>query len=172
MAIDRPINAGEVLEALRKEGCQEYGLRGTDAIAAWFFRIGYCYRPPSRTTIFRWKRKYRCPIVAPRHNSKLWTTNLLLMAWAAAQVRAQAKRALTGRKPRLAERRILTDRHMVAEALRKKLFAASVSSVSSGADPQEQAAPSDAPGTVAPTTHRAGFRAWGGQAPANQQRPR
>lgn len=117
----RPIDAKEVLEALRAEGAVEYGLNGITEIAAWFAKVGYG-KAPSRRTLFRWRSQERCPFVVPKHRQPVWSTNLLLMSWAAARVRKQAKAQLERKSARRRDHK-LSDQMMVAEAIRRKLIA-------------------------------------------------
>lgn len=128
----RPVNAKEILASLRAEGAVEYGICGFDEIGQWFYKIGFSPRPPQRRTLMRWKQQAGLPYGRPRvRESKAWTTNLLLMAWAAARFhRAQAK-PLSRRSQyrRQAQSRIRQeDIDAVNEAIRRKLLSGSAPS--------------------------------------------
>ena len=128
----RPVTAKELLANLRAEACQEYGIVGVQAIGLWFYQMGYSARPPSRRTLMRWKAEKQCPLVCPRWNQKLWTTNLLLMSWAASRVKKQTMKKR--------DRTTIVDvagREMVAEAIRKKLLASAPSRADQGTPPTE-----------------------------------
>lgn len=120
--MSRRLNAKEVLQALRDEASQEYGIRGIGSIGEWFFKVGFAKRPVSRRQLYRWKSDHGCPFGSPRPGHGAWTTNLLLMSWAANRVRLSTKLRPKDRriyKPRNVG--TVAEREMVAEAIRAKL---------------------------------------------------
>ena len=117
----RGVTPKMLLEALRAEGAREYGLTGYKEIADWFCRIGYRKSPPGRRTLVRWKKESGCPFVVTDYQigTQVWTTNLLLMAWAAGQAKARLKRVGRRTKYRFAD---YEGRAAVEAAIRKKLI--------------------------------------------------
>jgi len=110
-----------LLETLRAEGAREYGLTGLKEIADWFCRMGYRKSPPTKSTLYRWKRQSGCPFVVTdyRCTTEVWTTNLLLMAWAVGKAKARLKRVGRRTKYRFAD---YEGRAAVEAAIRKKLI--------------------------------------------------
>lgn len=130
------LTAKSVLESLRAEGALEYGLQGTDQIAAWCVKVGYTRKLPSRRTLFRWKAESGCPFGAPRKGQCVWTTNLLMMAWAAAKVKKRSMKVVS-RRTYYREKRATADQQMVADAIRRKLLASAPSRADQGTPPAE-----------------------------------
>ena len=111
-----------LLESLRAEGAKEYGITGMQEIGKWFCRVGYRKAPVSVRQLYRWKAELGCPFGPTDHRrgTKCWTTNLLLMAWAAGHTKRLIKRVDTRRmkRDRLRQEDILA----VQEAIRRKLL--------------------------------------------------